>query len=128
MAEVKKSTVRLSDIDIANITKIIGSGAATNESEAIRVALAEFARVAPRMRAIERRLDELMEPNPMSGFGQDELLAFESSSQGPLKDLASKDLLRRGFFPDGRGKWSEKRPETTFPVAASRSRLRPRRR
>lgn len=58
MAETNATTIRLTEEDRANADTIIGSGAATNISEAIRVALAEYARTAPRMKAIARRLGE----------------------------------------------------------------------
>ncbi len=52
------TTIRLTDEDRINIQKIIKTGAASNTSEAIRVALAEYARSAPRLGAIERHLVE----------------------------------------------------------------------
>lgn len=52
------TTIRLTEEDRANVQRIIGTGAAANTSEAIRVALAEYARRAPRLSAIERRLAE----------------------------------------------------------------------
>lgn len=52
------TTIRLTEEDRANVQRIIGTGAASNTSEAIRVALAEYARRAPRLSAIERRLAE----------------------------------------------------------------------
>lgn len=58
MVETNATTIRLTDEDRANADAIIAAGAATNISEAIRVALAEYARTAPRMKAIERRLAE----------------------------------------------------------------------
>lgn len=58
MAETNATTIRLTDEDRASADMIIAAGAATNISEAIRVALAEYARTAPRMKAIERRLGE----------------------------------------------------------------------
>src|SRR6266511_3909943 len=58
MVETNATTIRLTDEDRANAEAIIRAGAATNISEAIRVALAEYARTAPHMKAIERRLGE----------------------------------------------------------------------
>jgi Arc/MetJ-type ribon-helix-helix transcriptional regulator len=58
MAETSATTIRLTDEDRVNAEAIIGAGAATNVSEAIRVALAEYARTVPRMKAIERRLGD----------------------------------------------------------------------
>ncbi len=37
--EVRKTTIRLTALDEENLARIIGSGAATNDSEAIRVGL-----------------------------------------------------------------------------------------
>jgi hypothetical protein len=54
MAETNATTIRLTGEDRANADVIIAAGAATNISEAIRVALAEYARTVPRMKAIER--------------------------------------------------------------------------
>lgn len=58
MPETNATTIRLTEEDRTNAESIITAGAATNISEAIRVALAEYARTAPRMKAIERRLGE----------------------------------------------------------------------
>lgn len=116
MTEVKKSTVRLSDSDLTNIRQIVASGAAANDSEAIRVALAEYARVAPRMKAIERKLNEIA-PNPMGGYALPQLLTMVKT-QG-LDRLAAEELLRRGFFPDGLGNWVENRPDATIRASAA---------
>lgn len=58
VAETNATTIRLTEEDRSNADSIIDAGAATNISEAIRVALAEYARTVPRMKAIERRLGE----------------------------------------------------------------------
>jgi Arc/MetJ-type ribon-helix-helix transcriptional regulator len=63
--KTEKSTIRLSAEDHANIAKIVQSGAASNISEAIRVALASYAdraAIAQRLEAIERRLSRLEGP------------------------------------------------------------------
>jgi Arc/MetJ-type ribon-helix-helix transcriptional regulator len=108
-----KSTIRLGDDDRRNVDAIIASGAASNIAEAIRVALAEYARLVPRMRAIERRVREIP-PNPMGGYAIEQLL--ELLKTDGVDRLASEELLRRGYFPDGRGHWVENLPETTLRV------------
>jgi len=61
VAEIKKSTVRLSEIDLANIAKIIATGAASSESEAIRVALAGYAELVPSLRKMQTDLRKQMQ-------------------------------------------------------------------
>lgn len=120
-----KSTIRLSTDDRKNVDAIIASGAAANTAEAIRVALAEYARVVPRMRAIERRLGEIP-PNPMGGYGVEQLL--ELVKIDGLDRLASEELLRRGYFPDGLGQWVESHPELTVRVPSAAIKASPLRR
>ena len=114
--ETVQTTVRLSKEDRENVAEIIASGAAQNTAETIRVALAEYARVVPRMRAIERRLDEIP-PNPMGGYNLDQLLELVKTDG--VERLASEELLRRGYFPDGLGHWVENHPELTRLVPAA---------
>ena len=111
-----KSTIRLSDDDRRNVDAIVVSGAASNTAEAIRVALAEYARFVPRMRAIERRVREIP-PNPMGGYAIEQLL--ELLKTDGVDRLASEELLRRGYFPDGLGHWVENRPEITVRVRSA---------
>jgi Arc/MetJ-type ribon-helix-helix transcriptional regulator len=111
-----KSTIRLGDDDRRNVEAIIASGAASNIAEAIRVALAEYARLVPRMRAIERRVREIP-PNPMGGYEIEQLLDLLKTDG--VDRLASEELLRRGYFPDGLGHWVENRPDATVRVPSA---------
>ncbi len=56
VGEPKKTTVRLRDADQRNIARMIRTGVAQNESEAIRVALAEYGRISSRLDAVERAM------------------------------------------------------------------------
>lgn len=58
MSEPVKTTIRLTDEDQENIAKIMASGAATNISEAVRVALRDAAQILPRLKAMERAIIE----------------------------------------------------------------------
>lgn len=93
------TTIRLSDEDRANINRIVATGAASNVSEAIRVALAQTAELGSRMAAIERKLGWAAEP-----LSQLRKLA----NAGNL--AAKEELERRGFILDG-GEWVEKRED-----------------
>jgi len=90
------TTIRLSDEDRANIDRIIATGAASNTSEAIRVALAQTAELGSRMAAIERKLGWAAEPLPQ---------LRKLAKAGNLS--AKEELERRGFILDG-GEWVEK--------------------
>jgi Arc/MetJ-type ribon-helix-helix transcriptional regulator len=107
MVETSQSTIRLTDEDRTNVDKILASGAATNTSEAIRVALAEYAR-------------ELDTPGPAMkkhSFERLVALAAVDREKFPATKLeAERELLRRGFFPNGLGHWVEDRPDTTVRV------------
>ncbi len=117
LGDETKSTIRLSDDDRKNVDAIIASGAASNIAEAIRVALAEYARVVPRMRAIERLVREIP-PNPMGGYAIEQLLELVKTDG--VDRLASEELLRRGYFPDRLGHWVENRPDITVRVPVAR--------
>lgn len=117
MSEPVKTTIRLSDEDQANVEKIISSGAAQNISEAVRVALADFARTAPRMKAIERTLAEIR--GPMTKLPKDQVVAYAAAEDPTLKDVARRELLARGLFPDGLGNWVENRPDMSVFVPAT---------
>jgi Arc/MetJ-type ribon-helix-helix transcriptional regulator len=94
LAETNATTIRLTDEDRANADAIIGAGAATNISEAIRVALAEYARTAPRMKAIERRLAESVrrtaprEVELLPGGGTINVIIPKDKEQGVQRVLA----------------------------------------
>ena len=93
------TTIRLSDEDRANIDRIIATGAASNVSEAIRVALAQTAELGSRMAAIERKLGWASEP-----LAQLRKLAMAGNL------AAKEELERRGFILDG-GEWVEKQED-----------------
>ena len=115
--ETVQTTVRLSKEDRGNVAKIVASGAAQNTAEAIRVALANLAQTAPRMKAIEQRLEKDLPPNPMGGYEIEQLL--ELVKVDGVDRLASEELLRRGYFPDGLGNWVKSHPELTRLVPAA---------
>ena len=116
MPETMQTTIRLTDEDRTNVDRIIASGAATNVSEAIRVALAEYAREV-------QTVDHAMQKWPF-----DRLLAMAAAD--PKKwtvshHEAERELLRRGYFPDGLGNWVENRPDTTVRVPSANIKGRP---
>ncbi len=100
---MEATTIRLSDEDRANIDRIIATGAASNVSEAIRVALAQAAELGSRMAAIERKLGWAAEPLPQ---------LRKLATAGNL--AAKEELERRGFIFDG-GEWVEKQQEEEAP-------------
>jgi Arc/MetJ-type ribon-helix-helix transcriptional regulator len=94
VTETSATTIRLTEEDRSNADAIIGSGAATNISEAIRVALAEYARTAPRMKAIERRLGEAVrrtaprEIELLPGGGRIDVVIPKDQTRGVQRVLA----------------------------------------
>lgn len=116
MVETVQTTIRLSDDDRKNVDKIIASGAATNVSEAIRVALAEYAREVGTV------------DHAMSKWSFDRLVALATADPAKFTvshHEAERELLRRGFFPDGLGQWVENRPDTTVRVPSANIKGRP---
>jgi Arc/MetJ-type ribon-helix-helix transcriptional regulator len=110
MPETVQMTVRLSDEDRKNVDEILATGAATNLAEAIRVALAEYARAVatpgPRMAKL--------------AVGRLKALAAVNREQFPATKLeAERELLRRGYFPNGLGDWVEDLPDTTIRIPTS---------
>lgn len=123
LGEETKTTVRLSEEDRKNIDKIVASGAASNTAEAIRVALADAARTMPMLKAIERRLKEIP-PNPMGGYALEQLIELVKTDG--VDRLAQEELLRRGYFPDGRGRWVPVgTPRVSAGTVAASGRLNP---
>jgi hypothetical protein len=102
MPETTQTTIRLTGEDRENIDKIISTGAATNVSEAIRVALADKAAQVGTV------------PHAMSKLSLDRLKSM--AAMDPVKWFttrheAERELLRRGYVPNGIGNWELPRPE-----------------
>ncbi len=107
---------RLTDADIENIDRVVRSGDATNATDAVRLALREYVSHAAERETIGHRLesiDDRTPPNPMGGYALEQL--FELLKTDGVDHLAAEELLRRRYFPDGRGNWVE-RPVTSLKI------------
>ena len=105
MADPVKTTIRLTDQDQAHIEKIIRAGAAKDTSESIRVALAEYARELSSVGGAITRvpIDKLIAA-----------AAYDPTKFPSTRNEAERELLRRGYFPDGLGSWAKSEPFTTL--------------
>ena len=126
----KLVAVRLTSEEIATLESAVKIGAAANVSDGIRLAIRylpkaladrllneQIPALVAQVDALKKQLDKIptapAEPRAMGGYSLDNLIAMAAQKPGPVRDLAQEELLRRGYFPDGLGKWVESRPDLT---------------
>lgn len=131
--------VRFDGEEVQTLKTALRIGAAASLSEAIRIAVRYLPRALADkflehdLPALTQKIDELKrelerlptpepEPNAMGGYTVEQLKALatlDPTKYAPLRNLAQKELLHRGYFPNGLGEWVENHPELTRLVPAA---------